>query len=121
MASHNQLGKAGEDAAIAYLERNGYVIRHRNWRLNHLEIDIVAVIEGEIVFVEVKTRSTLDYQDPIEAVTPKKIRRLLHAADAYLKQFAIIAPGRFDVMSISGNPDNFKIEHIPDAFSPLMF
>ena len=32
MASHNELGKAGEDAAVAYLEKNEYVIRHRNWR-----------------------------------------------------------------------------------------
>lgn len=43
MAAHNALGKAGEDAAMAYLERNGYTIRHRNWRKNRLELDIVAV------------------------------------------------------------------------------
>ena len=40
MAIHNALGKAGEDAAAAYLERNGYEIRDRNWRKNHLELDI---------------------------------------------------------------------------------
>ncbi len=42
MATHNALGKAGEDAAAAYLERNGYAIRDRNWRKNRLELDIVA-------------------------------------------------------------------------------
>ena len=42
MAEHNLLGKAGEDAAVDYLERHDYVIRHRNWRKGHFELDIVA-------------------------------------------------------------------------------
>ena len=46
MAAHNTLGKTGEDAAVAYLERNGYTINHRNWRKNRLELDIVAVKDG---------------------------------------------------------------------------
>ena len=48
MAAHNTLGKTGEDAAVAYLERNGYTINHRNWRKNRLELDIVAVKDGQI-------------------------------------------------------------------------
>ena len=44
MAKHNELGKAGEDAAVAYLESQDYLIRHRNWRRGHLELDIVAVL-----------------------------------------------------------------------------
>ena len=46
MAEHNLLGKAGEDAAVDYLERHDYVIRHRNWRKGHFELDIVAVKDG---------------------------------------------------------------------------
>ena len=64
MATHNALGKAGEDAAAAYLERNGYAIRHRNWRKNHLELDIVATKDNEVVIVEVKTRSNTQYISP---------------------------------------------------------
>ena len=41
MAEHNLLGKAGEDAAVDYLERHDYVIRHRNWRKGHFELDIL--------------------------------------------------------------------------------
>ena len=57
MAEHNELGKAGENAAVAYLEEHGYLIRHRNWRKGHFELDIVAAKENELVIVEVKTRS----------------------------------------------------------------
>ena len=60
MAIHNALGKAGEDAAAAYLERNGYEIRDRNWRKNHLELDIVATKDNELIIVEVKTRSNTE-------------------------------------------------------------
>ena len=59
MAEHNELGKAGETAAVAYLEARGYVIRHRNWRKGHLELDIVAAKDNELIVVEVKTRSSV--------------------------------------------------------------
>ena len=59
MAEHNELGKAGENAAVAYLEEHGYLIRHRNWRKGHFELDIVAAKENELVIVEVKTRSNI--------------------------------------------------------------
>ena len=56
MAKHNDLGKAGENAAAAYLEKEDYLIRHRNWRKGHFELDIVAAKDNELVVVEVKTR-----------------------------------------------------------------
>ena len=64
MAEHNLLGKAGEDAAVDYLERHDYVIRHRNWRKGHFELDIVAAKNGELIIVEVKTRSDTDFALP---------------------------------------------------------
>ena len=51
MAAHNTLGKTGEDAAVAYLERNGYTINHRNWRKNRLELDIVAVKDLSLIHI----------------------------------------------------------------------
>ena len=48
MAEHNELGKAGENAAVAYLEEHGYLIRHRNWRKGHFELDIVAAKENAV-------------------------------------------------------------------------
>ena len=108
MATHNALGKAGEDAAAAYLERNGYAIRHRNWRKNHLELDIVATKDNE-------------YIEPQDAVDRQKIRRTVIAADAYMKHFCIDAPVRFDIITVVGTTGTFKIGHIKEAFYPPVF
>lgn len=121
MAHHNTLGEAGEQAAATYLEKLGYRIRHRNWRKGHLELDIVATDGNELVVVEVKTRTDTVHILPQEAVTPKKIKRMVVAADTYLKTFRIDAPVRFDIISIVGREDHFKIEHIKEAFYPPMF
>ena len=99
MAIHNALGKAGEDAAAAYLERNGYEIRDRNWRKNHLELDIVATKDNELIIVEVKTRSNTEYVEPQDAVNWQKVRRIVIAADAYIKHFCIDMPVRFDIIT----------------------
>lgn len=121
MAVHNTLGKTGEDAAAAYLVRDGYCIRHRNWREKHLELDIVAEKGGELIVVEVKTRTTARYQMPQDAVNRKKMKRILEAADAYLKHFNLDMPVRFDILTLVGNEGNFRIEHIANAFYPTGF
>ena len=59
MAEHNDFGKAGEHAAVVYLEDHGYIIRDRNWRQGHLELDIVSMLNVTLVIVEVKTRKKL--------------------------------------------------------------
>lgn len=121
MAAHNTLGKAGEDAVAEYLERKGYDILHRNWRKNRLELDIVAVKDGLLIVVEVKTRSNTEYIEPQEAVNWQKIRHIVVAADAYIKHFGINLPVRFDIITVVGNMGSFEIEHIEDAFYPPMF
>ncbi len=121
MATHNALGKAGEDAAAAYLESNGYTICHRNWRKNHLEIDMVAIKENELIFVEVKTRRNTNYKEPYEAVDKRKIGRIVIAADAYIKHFCMDYPVRFDIITVVGNVGSFRIEHIQEAFYPPIF
>ena len=121
MATHNALGKAGENAAAKYLEQNGYAIRDRNWRKNHLELDIVAAKDEGLIIVEVKTRSNTDCIEPQDAVNRQKIRRIVVAADAYIKHFCLDAPVRFDIITVIGEPGAFRIEHIKDAFYPPMF
>ena len=118
MATHNDLGRAGEDAAARHLEHKGYLIRHRNWRKNHLELDIVAVKDGELVVVEVKTRQGTGYKEPQEAVDLRKIRRTVIAADAYLKHFSLDMPVRFDIITVVGCREPFHIEHFEHAFYP---
>lgn len=118
MAEHNELGKDGESAAIAYLEENGYEILHTNWRQGHFELDIVAKTEDELVIIEVKTRSEESITDPEDAVTNSKIRNIISAANVYIKSFDIDLPARFDIISVIGESPDFEIEHIEDAFYP---
>ena len=79
MAAHNELGKEGEEAASAYLSSRGYRIRHRNWHVGKLELDIIAEKDGELIVVEVKTRRNTRFGLPEEAVTERKIRRIVLA------------------------------------------
>ena len=69
MTAHNELGKEGELLAANHLQSEGYVIRHRNWRCGHKELDIVAEKDGTLVFVEVKTRKDVLFGLPEDAVT----------------------------------------------------
>lgn len=121
MTAPNILGKAGENAAAAYLEEKGYRILDRNWRKNRLELDIVAMKEEILVFVEVKTRRNTDYREPHEAVDWKKIRHIVVAADAYIKQHDINAPIRFDIIDVVGAVGHFTITHIEEAFDSPLF
>ena len=117
MAEHNNLGKWGEDLACAKLISEGYAIMERNWHVGNYELDIVAMKDNRIVFAEVKTRSDLKV-DPLEAITKQKISRMGVSANAYLRSHNIRHEPQFDIFGISGTPDNYRIEHIPDAFFP---
>lgn len=118
MAAHNLLGKEGEEEAVKYLLSHQYVIRSRNWRSGHKEIDIVAEKDNELIVVEVKTRKNNLFALPQDAVNAQKIKRTVLATDAYLRHFSIDLPVRFDIITVVGNLDHFTIEHIKEAFYP---
>ncbi len=119
MAAHNELGKEGERLAASHLEAEGYVIRHRNWRYDRKELDIVAEKDGTLVFVEVKTRRGMSFGSPEEAVTEGKIRRIVDSADAYVREYGIDLPVRFDLITVvAGSGRVPLLRHIEDAFYP---
>lgn len=118
MAEHNKLGSEGEKLAIDYLKSKGYRIRHTNWHSGHYELDIVAEDSDELVIIEVKTRSSRRYETPEQAVDDRKIKRLVFAADHYIKCFQINRSVRFDIISIIHNRLGDEVEHIEDAFYP---
>lgn len=123
MAQHNDLGKWGEEQAATFLERKGYTICDRDWRAGHRDLDIIALNEDQtiLVIVEVKTRTSAELNEPEETVNRKKIRNIGNAANLYLKQFNVEYDVRFDIVSVTGTSDsNAKIEHIIDAFNPLL-
>jgi len=118
MAEHNLLGIHGEKIACDFLENLAYKIIEKNWRAQKFEIDIIAIDNNEIVFVEVKTRSTSIFGAPEEAVTVKKQRHLINGADYYLNEKEIDLECRFDVISIIHSNKETKINHIKNAFYP---
>ena len=118
MAEHNILGKDGEEEDVKYLISHNYVIRHRNWRRGRKELDIVAEKENVLIVVEVKTRKNTLFAEPQDAVTAQKIKRIVLAADAYLRFFQVDLPVRFDIITVVGETGCFTIEHIKEAIYP---
>lgn len=123
MAEHNDLGAWGEDRAASYLEEQGYVIAERDWTVGKRDLDIIALSDDRkfLVFVEVKTRRDDELAEPEQAVDVAKMRNLAIAANAYIKMNEVDLPVRFDIISIvSKGKDGKRIEHIVDAFNPML-
>lgn len=118
---HIVLGKKGEDLATAYLVNKGYQILHRNWRHSRTEVDIIARIGNDWVFVEVKTRETDYFGYPEEAVDKAKQKQLQKAADSYVDANPIQGEIRFDIVAVILNNQKQEIHHIEDAFWPMEF
>jgi putative transposase len=112
-----ELGAAGEDLAAAALKKQGYKILERNWRSPLGEVDLIARHGQFLVLVEVKTRRTLNFGGPREAVTPAKQARLRRLAEYYIREKRLKEmPVRFDIVGISIVLDKQEIEIIQDAF-----
>lgn len=118
MARHNKLGEWGEEIASRHLLSLGYAIVSRNERIGCYEIDIIATKGDAIAFVEVKTRQ-IAYEDPVDAVDDKRMRRMARAADSYIRTYDIKFEPQFDVITIVGTPESgYELKHYPDAFFP---
>ena len=110
------LGREGEDRAAKFLAQQGYRVLERNFRTSHGEIDLIALHEGTIVFVEVKTRTSDAFGAPELAVTPRKQRRMVKTALGYIKYKKLHqVPCRFDVVAISDRAEK-EVALIQNAF-----
>lgn len=115
--SEKNLGKKGEDLAVAFLqEKCNYKILERNYRFGKEEIDIIAFDDNTLVFIEVKTRKNEVFENPINAINSKKIDKIKKVADYFLfqKGFSDIEC-RFDAVLIIENSSD-KIRLLKDAF-----
>ena len=118
MAKHNETGTKGEQIAENFLLNLKYEVIARNWRFGKKEVDCIVRKNDTIVFVEVKTRSSLTFGFPEESVTSQKQQYLKAAAEAWLEANPI-PDGyiRFDVISIHLHDDVVQeIRHFEDAF-----
>lgn len=118
--NNTELGVFGESLAEQFLKNKGYQILDKNVRFKKWEIDIVAQDGELIVVVEVKTRVTAEIGEPWRAVTRTKQKQIIQVADHYIKTRNIDRDTRFDIVSIVHNSYRTNIEHMEDAFYPLV-
>ena len=116
MAYHNELGKQGEDLAVAYLLKQGYEILERNFFFHKAEIDIIARKGAMLVIVEVKTRNSSFFGDPQSFVSKSKVKSLVKAANEYVQRHELDLEVRFDIVAVLKNNTIERIEHFEDAF-----
>ena len=120
MAEHLVTGQKGEKDTLNYLLKQGYIILTTNWRFLHHEIDIVAKENDVLVFVEVKTRTSIEFGDPEVFVDLKKQKKLIKAANYYIEQYNLNCESRFDVVGVYQHNGKTEIKLIRDAFYPTM-
>lgn len=116
MAEHLKFGIDGENLATEWLQKKGYEILHRNWKYSHYEIDIIALKDKTLHFIEVKARHSTSFGYPEESVGKQKFKRLQRAADQFLylnPQYKWIC---YDILAITlfGNkePEYFLLEDV---------
>jgi putative endonuclease len=119
MAGHNDLGRLGEALAQQHLIQKGYQILAQNWRHGRAEVDLIAYFQHRVVFIEVKTRSSIAFGRPETFVSNAKQKLLEYAANEYIYLRKHIGEIRFDIVSILfDTPHKYTINHIEDAFWP---
>lgn len=118
----NPIGILGEAEAAKMLEKKGFKIVERNWRMGHLEVDLIGESRKEIVFAEVKARTTtFGEKTPEQYVDENKKRRMLAAANAYVKYHRTEKKPRFDIIGILVDAETNEVTyrgHWENAFQP---
>lgn len=117
---HITLGKEGERIASDFLMKEGMQVLARNYRWRKEEIDLIVKDSDTLVFVEVKTRTHDSYGAPAKSVTRIKQRHLINAANAYIHENKFDLDVRFDIVSIIQNSFETHIEHMKNAFYPML-
>jgi putative endonuclease len=120
MATHLNLGKIGEEYALQYLISKGYKIIEQNWRAGRFELDIIAWHDSKIIFMEVKTRTGIQYGYPEESVDSNKEERIRKASSKYIYEHKHSGEIQFDILAILVNEKQelLEVRHLEDAFFP---
>ncbi len=115
--STRKTGETGEAIALSHLRSNGYTIIDRNYTCSIGEIDIVATNEGDVVFIEVKSRRSDYFGSPAEAVTINKQKKISKVALFYMKEKNLVGrSARFDVVAVMLVPGEPVVEIFQNAF-----
>ncbi|MEJ9079269.1 YraN family protein [Gordonia malaquae] len=107
-----QIGRLGEDVAAEYISGLGWQVLARNWRTRYGELDLIAADGRTLIIVEVKTRASRTFVDPVAAVTPQKLRTMRLVTRQWLAEQSEFWPViRFDIVSIRldiGDPEDLE-------------
>ena len=120
MDTTREKGSAAEEIAVCYLIENGYEILDQNWYNQHHELDIIARKNGLVAIIEVKSLASNYLRQPFQSVNRNKQRMIISAANAYIRKNNINDDVRFDIISIIMNKNKPEIEHIENAFYPMV-
>jgi putative endonuclease len=113
----SEIGKLGEDFVCAYLEKNGYTIAERNYRIKGGEIDIIAVNDNYLAFVEVKTRKPDSLVSGYDAITKRKKELIIKTAADYCWKHPTVLQPRFDTAQVIFDGKRIcSIDYIKNAF-----
>lgn len=116
------LGALGERIAARWMARDGWQVVDRRWRSGRRDLDLVAIRDNVVAFVEVKTRRSTWSGQPVEAVNWRKQRELTRSAQAWMDQRGVLlAPAgavfRFDVVGIVASRERVGVRHVESAFA----
>ena len=115
------LGALGERIAARWLMRDGWQVVDRRWRSGRRDLDLVAIREIVVAFVEVKTRRSIWSGGPVEAVNWRKQRELTRSAQAWMDQRGLLmvpdgAVFRFDIVGVLASKERVGVRHVSAAF-----
>lgn len=108
-----ELWKIGENKAVEYLDKKGYRIIRRNYRCRFGEIDIIAIDDNTLCFIEVKTRSSVRHGLPCEAVGYEKLMHIRLVAEVYMSRYRHdVCDVRIEVVEVLYRKGHFYVRHI---------
>ena len=117
MAKNHEVGKRGEQLASDFLIKKGYKILETNWRHRRAEIDIIAMLDEVLIFIEVKTRTNNQFGRPESFVSERKRTLFYDASSKYMEEIGHEWEVRFDIISIFIHNEKYHtIDHFKDAF-----
>lgn len=119
MSLSYDFGKEAEDFAAAYFLEKGYEIIARNYFYQKAELDLIVQKNNNLVIVEVKARSYKTVNSPEDAVSAKKKKLLIMAANDFILKNNVVANVRFDILALVKQNTRWEINHIEDAFTAL--
>lgn len=117
--TNQEIGNIGENAAANLLIEKGYKILECNYRISHLEVDIIALKDDVVAIVEVKTRAVNYLVSPQEAVNYQKQKYIVSTANTYMRRFRRTEEARLDVITVlHKNGTAVEVEHVDNAYYP---